>query len=256
MDKITLTERINKKITDIAKANKSLAKYLAECTKEEATLINDYLLTGDKNPYRQWLKNNNRYYGGDAWSKAIDLYDAQNTLAKYQNMLKAIEERESTAKINTIWEFLLSYKELVIEWLKNNAINKDLYFKEESKYCDMANSRKYTKEELLKQENIYRKYKNQIHPLTNKYYSPRRGWDMAGLNKYLDKDIEDKYFQLIDQVTKITGEILSAEGLKIKAGELNGVIKGTKGIAKIHTISAGGYNIQCFHYRTLVKEVK
>ena len=39
-------------------------------------------------------------------------------------------------------------------------------------------------------------------------------------------------------------------------GDINGIIVGTEGKAKIQTIGAGGYNIQCFHFRTLIHEIK
>jgi hypothetical protein len=38
-------------------------------------------------------------------------------------------------------------------------------------------------------------------------------------------------------------------------GEINGIIQGTISNAKVRTITAGGYNIQCFHYRVLVNKI-
>jgi len=39
-------------------------------------------------------------------------------------------------------------------------------------------------------------------------------------------------------------------------GELNGRISGKEKSATITTITAGGYNIQCFHFRVLIRELK
>ena len=61
---------------------------------------------------------------------------------------------------------------------------------------------------------------------------------------------------LIARVNKAVGIILEAKALYVGVnGELNGYIKGEDGTCKIETIYAGGYNIQCLHYRVLVKKV-
>lgn len=53
------------------------------------------------------------------------------------------------------------------------------------------------------------------------------------------------------------GTITDAAALYIgPEGDINGIIVGTEGKAKIQTIGAGGYNIQCFHFRTLIHEIK
>ena len=78
------------------------------------------------------------------------------------------------------------------------------------------------------------------------------------LNKILDDEVTNKYKDLVRRITKVVGEIQDVSNLSIgsKQGEINGTVKGTKGIATVDTISAGGYNIQCFHYRVLVHKVK
>ena len=45
---------------------------------------------------------------------------------------------------------------------------------------------------------------------------------------------------------------LSYNMLSRLSENLNGYIIGTKGCCSIKTIGAGGYNIQCFHFRTLI----
>ena len=75
------------------------------------------------------------------------------------------------------------------------------------------------------------------------------------LNNVLEEEKKAKLINLINSVTAITGPITDATHLYVSAGDLNGVILGEKGAAKIQTFSAGGYNIQCFHYRTRVDDV-
>lgn len=42
---------------------------------------------------------------------------------------------------------------------------------------------------------------------------------------------------------------------EINVRKLNGYIKGNAGTAKLNTIGAGWYNIQRFHFRTLITKV-
>lgn len=86
------------------------------------------------------------------------------------------------------------------------------------------------------------------------------------LNKTLEKEKENKYFQLVDQITKYVGEIKDVSNLKIgPKGDLNGLVIGDKGKASVQTIFAGGEHVneivnikhgQVLRYRTLVKPLK
>ena len=76
---------------------------------------------------------------------------------------------------------------------------------------------------------------------------------MNKLEKDLTKEWNRKYDFIIERTNEIVGKITDASNLKVGAkGDLNGYIIGTKGTAKVQTIGAGGYNIQCFHFRTLI----
>ena len=61
---------------------------------------------------------------------------------------------------------------------------------------------------------------------------------LAFLNEALEKEKKAKLLILINSITAITGPIADAKHLYISAGELNGVILGEKGVAKIQTFSA------------------
>ena len=61
----------------------------------------------------------------------------------------------------------------------------------------------------------------------------------------------------VERVNKIVGQITDAYGLRVGGnGELNGIIIGTKGKASVETIGCAGYNIQCYHFRCYIREVK
>lgn len=77
------------------------------------------------------------------------------------------------------------------------------------------------------------------------------------LKKTLEKEARAKYEDLCNRISAVVGEIEDVSNLHIAHnGQLNGIVKGSLGTAKIETIGAGGYNIQCFHYRTLVNKLK
>lgn len=89
----------------------------------------------------------------------------------------------------------------------------------------------------------------------------------AKLHKDLENDANAMYDDIINRTNRIVGEITDASYLRIGAkGELNGYIVGTRGKAKVQTIDAGGYNEdvilesgrhgQCYHFRTLIHEMK
>jgi tetrahydromethanopterin S-methyltransferase subunit G len=83
-------------------------------------------------------------------------------------------------------------------------------------------------------------------------------FDEEKLNKVLAQEKLAKYYDLCNRISAVVGEIQDASNLSIgrQHGEINGIVVGSKGMARVETISAGGYNIQCFHYRVLVHKVK
>lgn len=76
------------------------------------------------------------------------------------------------------------------------------------------------------------------------------------LNRDLNAEAEAKYDDIVNRTTSIVGEIVDASLLRCnEKGNLDGVIVGTRGNARVETIGAGGYNIQCYHFRTLIHKV-
>lgn len=79
----------------------------------------------------------------------------------------------------------------------------------------------------------------------------------AWLERTMEEEKRAKLLDLIGRIMSTVGTITDAAALYIgPEGDINGYIEGTEGKAKIQTIGAGGYNIQCFHFRTLIHEYK
>lgn len=77
------------------------------------------------------------------------------------------------------------------------------------------------------------------------------------LNKVLERERKQKLLDLFNRIYKVTGKIIDGTDLKInEKGNLDGIVKGEVSNVKVETVGAGGYNIQCFHFRTLVKKLK
>lgn len=100
-------------------------------------------------------------------------------------------------------------------------------------------------------------YSNGICDRLIAYSSYRNEIDMNELNKMLNQEADDKYDFIIERTNGIVGQITDASNLSVgDKGDLNGRIDGTNGSAWVETIGAGGYNIQCFHFRTLIKPIR
>ena len=79
----------------------------------------------------------------------------------------------------------------------------------------------------------------------------------AWLERAMEEEKRAKLIDLIGRIMSTVGTITDAAALRIgPEGDINGYIVGTEGKAKIQTIGAGGYNIQCYHFRTLIHEFK
>ena len=236
-----------------------------------------------------WSKGPNFY---EAYSAYNDLGVANNTLAKYQLQLEKVNNFEKEEKIEAIWNFLCdwetkchdwylknaerylllkqNYKEAKAQWekdyLENNpepdkdATRNHYNWKCNHEFCYRSWKTNYYSGinqftiEISRLEGHYTEYDENYH---QEYVYDSVTVDEEMLNKYLKEEKTRKYQDLVTRVTEKVGDILDASGLRIgrQNGEINGIVTGSKGQAKVETISAGGYNIQCFHYRVLVHKL-
>lgn len=250
-----IQKRITGKIREIEKLSSKLERI------EKAEMTN-------------WAVNPYYYSESDKRYTLRDLEDAKKALAEYQAQLTKAEEMEASRNVPAITEFLNAWKQRMygfyIKMFRQypEALKK---FDEDMKpyKMDYYQERKFRKEqpELWNTWNAERKAIQGrfeakfgfLHPYLNRVYNPNTqqydGWELDGnkLEYDLQQEYNRKYDFIITRTNEIVGQITDASNLSVgDKGDLNGYIIGTKGCCSVKTIGAGGYNIQCFHFRTLI----
>lgn len=241
-----LQARVSGKEAEIAK----LEEKLSRIAKAEASGWED-------NPYAY-----NEY---DKKRAESDLSFAKDRLAHYQAKLALEENSQANRNIPVILEFLSEWKARNIEFyesmLPKYAKAVEGWYREDREYCNWFNRSRFDASPVeRKQRRLDREHSRVEFNKTWSWIIPYidgHELNMSKLNHDLDMECNRKYDNLVARVTKIVGTITDVSNLTISRNlELNGYIIGTEGTAEVETIGAGGWNIQRFHFRTLVKKRK
>ena len=283
MTKEELQIRISKKQNDIAKIEKRIEKWTSGMNAEAKQIVanceliyNDSKLTDAINKYKEYKKeheyDSSVFRQDSDWNKGPDFEEAYRayrdlaenkfTLQKYITQLDKLDNFNNMEKIQVLWKFLQNWrKDAYNYFIENIALYKKLKDEQYDKRKEYLNSDQYKKQAAGLNEygkktllNIWdRKYYEDIHSITKNVYLYNGKWDDKRLNNILDKDVQNKYTDLVNRITEKAGVIQDVSGLMISyKGDINGIVIGDKNKVKVETIRAGGYNIQCLHYRTLV----
>lgn len=239
-----INQKIENKKADIEKRKNTTAKL----EKKLATLTDEY---------------DTRWTQDDIKTSNSKLKELEIQLDNLYKQLEKIKTKDEIERIPVIEEFLERWKIKAIEWYKAD------YFRLKETIRIRWEKQKQL-EQWRKDNHIGYRYNDPVVKAKEK----ELGLDQKILQdaltarlllekdweKYLEKEIENnkdiKRQLFINRVKDITGTIENASGLHIgDNGEINGIVTGEKGSAKVETISAGGYNIQCFHFRVLVREL-
>lgn len=265
-----IEKRIAGKEKELEKLNKKLERiYKAQATNWEV------------NPYY--------YHESDIKYTLRDIDYAQKALDNYKAQLESEIEKANSRDVKVIIDFLNMWKTRVHKFYEAGLTE---YYAEKKAYMDAGrriNTFEYRTQERKDAEYEYevlsKAFWNKCHGYHEKqYYINRWGREdyrevkvregeyeylfpygyektieeaLAKLDSHLEQEANRKYDFIIERTNAIAGEITDASNLTIGAKEdLNGYIIGTRGKAKVQTIGAGGYNIQCYHFRTLINKMK
>lgn len=266
-------EFINKRIAGKEKELEKLTKKLERIRKAEAG---------------NWETNNPYYYNDHDLKWCLkDIEAAEKALADYKAQLVAETEKANSRNVKVILDFLEGWKARVRKYYMAGLEDYYADKKAVSAACDEACKHYsftpeykalyaeykalhnefreachglWVEEEYVDWHGRIRKQKVKVEDGKYEYLAPYSGERTieeaaAKLEKDLKQEAERKYDFIIERTNAIVGKITDASGLRIGAKEdLNGYIIGERGTAKVQTIGAGGYNIQCFHFRTLINK--
>lgn len=260
-----LTERIENAQAKIAKKQNTIEKKQKLIEKKVALIEK----TEDEHE-RRWLDYDVRSLNEDIARGTKEIAEIRVSLDKYIAQKNAELEKAASRNVTAIIEFLEGWKTRVTEYYHERFAKfleeRKVRYAENKEYCDFVNTgwykiedreaaraaRKAASEKEDKARRAFNKKWNFIAPYVNfDTFNDER------LAKELEQEANEKYDDIINRTNAICGKIVDAQGLWVgNKGDLDGIVIGERGTAKVQTIGAGGYNIQCFHFRTLVHEVK
>lgn len=252
-----LKERQVKAQAKVEKIESIIAKkYACHLTQEEIKIVEStmtlHYIDASKE-LSERLDDEKFEYAYDLRSKLFDLRDAKKTLDNYNEKIAEKEAFANASKIEAIWEFCQEWKKEARKYYIQMA-NK--YIELYDGYWDAWRKVKGTLQ-YYSRKHFDREYFVGIQlPMMDKIVVYHTRIDEDKLDAILEQEMEARYQEFIDRIENVGGKIIKVLTMEVKFGMLNGVVKCEKGNVKVNTIDAGGYNIQCYHYRVLVDLLK
>lgn len=268
-----IKEKLAKAEEVVTKKENTLKKYEAKVEKLKNIILDN---GWDLDAGRYQLHDEN----GDMTDEAHDCYwtfcDYEHALDDIRRTKEAIEEKKAVvdkwknklaeteqknALVEQFPEIFKEFQEHVIEMWDEWDKNRREFLRKE--YA------KLEEEETKEKENASMQERRSIIGAFKKFINLYRyaGYEFMHISdeeihKANVKASERLILNLWNRISEIVGEVTDYSGLHITQGNewegtvINGIVEGTNGKALVETIGAGGWNIQKFHYRTLVKRIK
>ena len=227
----TLKDRISKAEEKITKKTGTIEKKTALIAKKTASLER---LTGTE---RRWMESDIEDLHDDIKRLESEIKETEKSLENYRAQMSGAVARENLLT-KELPETLRTLKtELVTEWNRY-----DINRRESMKAYREENGRR----EFLKK-----------YGYSGIEFMAKTDEE---INKANERDAESIILNLVNRVKGYTGEITNWSGLTLDEDNngwsiLNGYVEGKEGRCVVESIGAGGYNIQRYHIRVLVKPI-
>lgn len=207
------------------------------------------------------------YTESDIKRKQREIADIEKSITEYREKLKVVQSIE---EIPVLREFIKNWKEKATKyyieqynklmeyksWLEQQEKIYEKWKEQEHKSYLSKESKEKRKELKIDEETKTTYLKNHFDAVIINIGMYDNRWKQQ-IKKIVDNEAERKYINFLNRIKKAVGKTLDCSGLYIADNlEINGFVSGELGKAEIRTITAGGYNIQCWHYRVLVNLIK
>lgn len=247
------TETLQKRVSGAEKNLEKLNKKMERILKAKAT---DW----EVNPY--W------YSERDIECTQHDIDEQTEKLNKYKEELEKAIEKDNSRDVEAIVKFLEGWKQNVRNYYHKTAEQFPKAYEQYRKDLKPFYEVSYFEERKMKREDpeAWKEWNGRREAI-KQAFAARFGhleqyrigmefeWDR--FERDIKNEANRKYDFIIERTNAIVGQITDATNLYVgDKGDLNGYIIGTKATAKVQTIGAGGYNIQCYHFRTLINRMK
>lgn len=236
-------EFITKRIDGKEKEIKNLEKKLDRIKEAQAT---------------NWEVNPQYYDEMDLKSTESDLEEAKRKLEILRADLVTAQKKAASRNVKEIIEFLETWKARTREFYKNSIPE---FLKARAEYREQEKKLDWTV--LKERQRILKERKQLKEAFIERWgymmdYIPHGDvFDWEKFEKDIKNDADRKYDNIIERTNKIVGKITDASNLEVGyKGDLDGYVIGDRGIARVYTVGAGGYNVQCFHFRVLVQRLQ
>lgn len=230
---VTLTERIEKAEARIAKKRATIEKKTAIVEKKTAAM------EAEQDERERWsISCDIKWLKQDLTRLESEIKETEKTVENYKRQLSGEIARQD-ALIKEVPDVLKDFQNSLIEgWDAYDKRHKAFLW---AKYNSLGYSEFIHIYHRAGYEELYR---------TEEQY-----------HKENVRDAETIILNLLNRVKDITGEVTSWYGLHIAPNNngymiVNGIVSGKMGRCEVESIGAGGYNIQRFHIRVLVKPLK
>lgn len=240
MTSIELKERWEKAVATVEKKKITIERHKAQAEKKLQALNKNGWEPDKKFEYAK-SNNSDAYWAICEYEhKLDDIIGAEHKLAEAQEIALNWEKRYETAlqrELTIAKEVPEAFKQakqaLVDSWVEQDIKEREVMLqkKRELSYTEFRKWYSYTEEEALKHTD-------------------------EEFRKIEEREADIWLLDLYNRVKAITGEITDASYISWGGKCLDGYVVGVNGKANVTTIEAGGYNIQRWHLRTLVTEIK
>lgn len=238
-----LQERIEKNQIKIAKIEKRITKLENQKSVEWFDKDHEWFhITAASRPdlYQQHLDNTDR----EIKHSYREIASCEETIKKYQQAI--IAETDKLNTLDSLPETVKTFREeLINTWNAYDRQYRDnckFKYNEAWSYYEAGDRETYKK--------LYRELPTGWREMLHKSDSEIEAENIKAANSVI--------LNMIDRVISLTGKITDTKYIHLDRDNngyaiINGIIIGEKGQARIESIGAGGYNIQRYHIRVLVK---